>query len=232
MGEEHIAHGAPKLSYTIAKLRRGPKVGALVDGSYDEDFAARLLTHLRASSRLASVDGGEIVFESGAALEALTEAGEPHPLGVDQSNVSIAFGDSIVLKIYRRLRGGVQPDVEVARFLTEKAGFRNTPAFLGSIEHRPAEGDASTLAVAFAFVRNQGDAWSAVSEALLRDMQENAVRSAESEAVDGPAPFLFPLALGRCSASAPPKCMPLSPRRRTIPHSGASRSAPTTSRAG
>ena len=90
----------------------------------------------------------------------------------------------------------MQPDVEIARFLTEKAGFANTPAFLGSVEYRPAEGDATMLAVAFAFVRNQGDAWSSVTDALHRDMQEHAVRSEESEAVDGPAPFIFPLAIG------------------------------------
>src|SRR5690606_17586209 len=158
-GEDNVVFGAPKLSYTIAKLRRGPKIGAIVDGAYEEGFAARLLAHMRDHSTLPADAGGALVFQSGEALSAIGEPGEPRTLGVEQSNVSLAFGDSLILKIYRRLRSGIQPDVEVARFLTEVAQFRNTPAFLGSLEHRPAEGEATTLAVAFAFVRNQGDAW-------------------------------------------------------------------------
>ncbi len=105
-----------------------------------------------------------------------SELGEPHPLNVEQSNVSTAFGDKLILKTYRRLRSGVQPEVEMARFLTEEAGFDNTPAFLGSIEHRPADGGEPTLlAAAFAYVLNQGDAWGVITNALHRDLEEHAM---------------------------------------------------------
>ena len=124
--------------------------------------------------------------------------GEPRPLGVEQSNVSIAYGDRIILKLYRRLRVGEQPDVEVARFLTEVAQFRNTPAFLGAIEHRPTEGEPTTLAAAFSFVPNQGDAWAVVTDALLRDLEEYALRPEISEGAEtAPAPeFGYLLSLG------------------------------------
>jgi maltose alpha-D-glucosyltransferase/alpha-amylase len=195
-GDENVAFGAPKLSYTIAKLRRGSRVGALVDGAYDEDFTGGLLGHLRERTTLSASDGGHILFHSGPAMARLENVGSPRPLGVEQSNVSIAYGDSLILKIYRRLREGLQPDVEVARFLTETAGFENTPAFLGCIEHKPAEGEATTLAAAFAFVRNQGDAWEAVTTALQRDINEVAGPGHEPALADEPLPFLFPLSLG------------------------------------
>jgi maltose alpha-D-glucosyltransferase/alpha-amylase len=195
-GEENVAHGAPTLSYTVAKLRRGSRIGALVDGTYDDGFTAALPGHIQAQTSLPASDGGSIAFRPGPALAELAEIGEPRPLGVEQSNVSIAYGDSMILKIYRRLRSGVQPEVEVARFLTEVAGFRNTPAFLGRIEHEAADGETTTLAAAFAFVRNQGDAWEAVTEALRRDIREVAGPARDAGLPDQQLSFLFPLSLG------------------------------------
>ena len=46
----------------------------------------------------------------------------------------------MILKLYRRLQPGVHPEVEVGRFLTETAGYRNTPALLGSVEHIAQDG--------------------------------------------------------------------------------------------
>ncbi len=51
-GEENLGFGAPKLSYTIAKLRKGSRVGALIDGAFDQDLADTLLSSMR--------DGGQI----------------------------------------------------------------------------------------------------------------------------------------------------------------------------
>jgi maltose alpha-D-glucosyltransferase/alpha-amylase len=170
-GEENLLMGAPKLSYTLAKVRRGPKVGALIDGVFDENLAAALLETLR-QGRMLEASDGTIAFEAGSRLAQIEDLGDPRPLGVEQSNVSIAYGDSVILKLYRRLRVGEQPDVEVARFLTEEAHFANTPAFLGAIEHRRRDQEPTTLAAAFAFVPNQGDAWSVITEALLLDLEE------------------------------------------------------------
>src|SRR5690606_37679492 len=173
-GEENLQMGAPKLSYTLAKVRRGPRVGALVDGVFDETFAGALLEALRDGGTLEASDG-TVAFTGGDLLSRVEDFGEPRPLTVEQSNVSIAYGDQVILKLYRRLRAGEQPDVEIARFLTEAAGFANTPAFLGSIEHRPATGETTTLAAAFAFVPNQGDAWSVLTDALAIDLEEHAL---------------------------------------------------------
>jgi maltose alpha-D-glucosyltransferase/alpha-amylase len=173
-GEENLQMGAPKLSYTLAKVRRGPRVGALVDGVFDEFFAGALLTALRDGGTLDAADG-TIVFGGSDLLAGIADFGEPRPLTVEQSNVSIAYGDQAILKLYRRLRTGEQPDVEVARFLTEVTNFPNTPAFLGAIEHRPQSGDPTTLAAAFAFVPNQGDAWSVLTDALAIDLDEHAL---------------------------------------------------------
>jgi trehalose synthase-fused probable maltokinase len=76
----------------------------------------------------------------------------------DQSNTSLRFGKRCVMKLYRRVEPGPNPDEEVARFLAERTGFRHVPAWLGSLTwHRG--GVTSTLATVTAWVESRGDAW-------------------------------------------------------------------------
>src|SRR5690606_5928039 len=109
-GEENLTFGAPKLSYTIAKLRHGPRVGALIDGVLDEGLAKGLLGCMRNGATIGSPTG-DIVFTGNSRLAEFAEVGEPRAIGVEQSNLSLAFGDSLIIKVYRRLRPGIQPEV-------------------------------------------------------------------------------------------------------------------------
>src|SRR5690606_22397028 len=169
-GEENIAFGAPTLSYTMAKLRRGPRVGALVDGAYDPDLSLALVDGLRQGLELSGTSGS-VVFRPNVPAEAFEDVGVSRPAGIEQSNVSIILGDKLILKVYRRLRSGPQPEVEMARFLTNETDFKGMPAFMGSIDHEDENG-TTVLATAFSFVRNQGDAWYALSSALKRDLED------------------------------------------------------------
>ena len=174
-GDEHLAPGAPHLADTLAKLRRTNRVGALVDAGRMDEFARSLMDALRSG---ATHEGGDLVLraEGTVALRDLDAGAEPRPLGVEQSNVSIAFGAESILKVYRRLRAGVQPDIEVGRFLTEVAKFDGTPAYLGHATLGPlASGEDATVAAAFAFVPNQGDGWSAMLDALDREIADRAI---------------------------------------------------------
>nr|WP_306886808.1 maltose alpha-D-glucosyltransferase [Amorphus orientalis] len=199
-GEDNLAFGAPTLAYTLAKLRQGPKVGALVDGAFEADLPVEVLAAMRRGDTVVA-GSGRLTFKGNDVLAGIEDDGAPRPLGVEQSNVSIVFDDALILKFYRRLRTGVQPDVEVAQFLTETGGYANTPAFLGCIDHVNEDGELTTLAAAFAFVRNQGDAWEVLTEALARDIdgfETNYAAAAEAigEDADGGDPFPYPLMIG------------------------------------
>ncbi len=169
-GGEHLRLGAPLLSHTLAKARKGPKLGAIVDGAFVDSFAIELMTAIR-SGDATELDGGTLRFETTDTLRQADPPSSARRLGAEQSNVSVIIDDSMVLKMYRRLAGGAQPDVEVGRFLTETAGFANTPAYLGSATFEAQSGEAITLATAFSFVRNQGEAWTALLDALTRDLE-------------------------------------------------------------
>jgi maltose alpha-D-glucosyltransferase / alpha-amylase len=73
----------------------------------------------------------------------------------------------------------VHPEVEVARFLTEEAGFTATPPYLGSLESVAPDGSSTALAIAQRFVRNQGDAWSWTLNALTREFETLALVAPE-----------------------------------------------------
>src|SRR5690606_20227466 len=109
------------------------------DGSHEEGLAAALLEGMRRGLRLEGAEG-TVEFDAVARLRDMDDLEAPHHLGVEQSNVSVSFGNRVILKIYRRLRAGEQPDVEVARFLSGAAGFPHTPQYLGAMTWRPAEG--------------------------------------------------------------------------------------------
>src|SRR5450756_921983 len=77
----------------------------------------------------------------------------------EQSNNSVVFGERLILKVFRRLEEGVNPELEVGRFLTEKTNFGQIAPLAGSLEYRRDGGEPVSLAVLLGYVPNQGDAW-------------------------------------------------------------------------
>jgi maltose alpha-D-glucosyltransferase/alpha-amylase len=77
----------------------------------------------------------------------------------EQSNSSIVYGKQIILKLFRRLQAGENPDVEIGRFLTETAHFHNIAPFLGEITITPSAGEKTTVAMLQGLVENEGDGW-------------------------------------------------------------------------
>jgi maltose alpha-D-glucosyltransferase/alpha-amylase len=97
----------------------------------------------------------------------------------EQSNTTALVGSECVVKLFRRLETGVNPEIEVGRFLTETAPFPNTPPLLGTVELR--DGDVgSAVAVVHRFVQNQGDAWTVTGAYLDRFIEEQRLLTAEA----------------------------------------------------
>lgn len=76
----------------------------------------------------------------------------------EQSNSSIIYNDKYILKLFRKLESGVNPDIEIGKFLTEH-NFEHTPAVLGDIRYETRDGDAMYAGILQSFVANEGDAW-------------------------------------------------------------------------
>jgi trehalose synthase-fused probable maltokinase len=71
-----------------------------------------------------------------------------------------------VLKVFRHVEAGVNPDFEIGEFLSVRAGFRHVPPAAGAIEYRHAGSPAATIGILQGFVPNRGDAWQQTLAAL------------------------------------------------------------------
>jgi maltose alpha-D-glucosyltransferase/alpha-amylase len=178
-GEDYLHPQSPTLPYTIAKIRQGPRIGAVVDGARDPELAKLMITLIAAGVEV-DLGGGRLEISATAsrrdelARTLLVEADAIHALGGEQSNTSLAVGTEAILKYYRRLRDGIQPELEMTRFLTEETDFEAAPALLGSVELVRTDGTRAAIAALFEQVQNQGDAWSVVTDALGRYLRDNA----------------------------------------------------------
>jgi len=87
-------------------------------------------------------------------------------MGMEQSNTSIVYNDKYVLKFFRRIYADRNPDYEMSRFLSEKKDFKNTPAYLGSMQIKDHENINITIALMNELVPNEGDAWAYMLQEL------------------------------------------------------------------
>jgi len=108
----------------------------------------------------------EIIPSAAAAMPTLAE----RRLTVEQSNTSVVLGDRLILKLYRLLEAGNNPDLEVSAFLT-RAGFSDTPPVAGGLTYHPDDGEPAAAAMLQAFVPSHGDAWGAMLKALASEPQ-------------------------------------------------------------
>jgi trehalose synthase-fused probable maltokinase len=96
-----------------------------------------------------------------------TELVEARRIETEQSNTSIVFDDELIMKAFRRLEAGINPELEMLRFLTEK-GFRNIAALGGWYAYSGGPIDA-TLGVLQQYVRDAEDGWELALDELGRE---------------------------------------------------------------
>lgn len=99
-------------------------------------------------------------------------------IGVEQSNTSIIYNNSYVMKFFRRIFIGVNPDYEVSKFLSKQQGFLGVPAYRGGV-NMPYFKDSITLALMQNLVSNRGDAW-----AYFNDLLKQAYVNLERKRID------------------------------------------------
>jgi maltose alpha-D-glucosyltransferase / alpha-amylase len=177
-GEDESTSALPQ-QLALARVRRGRQVGYLTDAFALAEFAHHIVKLLAAHATVASAEG-ELRFESTKLLEELlpllttADGSGVRWLSAEQSNSSLVIADTAVLKVVRRVSGGINPEVEITRFLTER-GFANTSPLLGEVTRVAADGTPHLLIVVQRFVHNQGDAWQWTLNVLTRVFQQTTV---------------------------------------------------------
>jgi maltose alpha-D-glucosyltransferase/alpha-amylase len=164
----------------LAAVRRGSREGALLDATGDARFIAFVLDQLRGSQAI-EADHRRLEFKPTSAFNAghAIELADVRAVDTEQSNTTVLVGNDCVLKLFRRIEPGINPEIEVGRFLTETVPFAHTPPLLGAIELEE-NGVRSAVAVVHRYIQNQGDAWTVTSAYLDRFVEEQRLLTAEA----------------------------------------------------
>jgi maltose alpha-D-glucosyltransferase/alpha-amylase len=171
---EELKHAYPKaILASLGTTHDDPQqVPVLYDASVSQAFQQTLLNLFTSS------DTSQIVASHSPAFHPEVLHNVPSRVGsAEQSNTSILFSQQAMLKLFRRIQPGENPDVEMTRFLTDVAHFSNIPAYLGELHSGKADSkEETTLAFLQAFAPNEGDGWSWFTEELTRfyEAVENA----------------------------------------------------------
>ena len=166
----------------VAPVRRGNREGVLIEAIADPELITSMVRRLHASE---SVRAGELEISFRAsprfADKPLAPMEHLQIVSGEQSNSTILIDSSYVLKFYRRLPQGPNPEFEIGRFLTDVVNFANSPALLGTVE-LSENGDDHSLALMHEFIANQGDAWAFTGAYLDRRLEEQRVLTAAPDA--------------------------------------------------
>jgi maltose alpha-D-glucosyltransferase/alpha-amylase len=154
--------------------------GILFDAAVDPDFLSTLL-EIIARRRRHRGSVGELLPGTTQAFHQLRGDPEtplePRVLKAEQSNSSVVYGDRFILKLFRCVEVGLNPDLEIGRFLTSHALFSHVPPLAGWIDYGSGNGERRNLAVLQGFVPNEGDAWQFTLGELHRYLENAATRS-------------------------------------------------------
>jgi maltose alpha-D-glucosyltransferase/alpha-amylase len=152
--------------------------GSLYGAVWNQSFTDALLTAIAKRRNLHGLHG-ELAASHTRAFRKIWGPKHPRLDGIAQNtehrNASIIYGDRFVLKLFRRIQAGVNPEIEMTEFLTER-GFANVPRYAGSMEYRHSNGENYSVAMLQSFVPNQGEAWQYTIDSLSRFFEQALTR--------------------------------------------------------
>jgi maltose alpha-D-glucosyltransferase / alpha-amylase len=161
-GEEAARVQAESPQAVAAHLKSWDGEGLLYEATWEAGFRQALLDSIRRHRHFRGQEG-ELWTTTTSAFRHIQKLSKPVMpsviLKAEQSNTSINYGDLFILKLLRKAEEGVNLDLEIGRFLTEKTSFVHNPPVAGALEFRRNRQEPTTLGILHGFVPNQGDAW-------------------------------------------------------------------------
>jgi starch synthase (maltosyl-transferring) len=182
----------------IGRERPESRVARLGSGewlcdAFMDDEVCRLLADLAHHGGTIPACFGEIVAEAigHEKPDAVSASASIKRLPGTHSNSAVTLGDEHLLKIFRRLEKGLNPDVEIGRFLAEIDEEVGVPPLSGAIDYRSTSGVRSTLSILQRFVPSESTGWDAALQALDRhfELARSGMRHGEHPPLSN-APFL------------------------------------------
>lgn len=152
----------------LARIQiKGEEEGVLFDAIYGLELQQALIQNMAGNERINARDSA-IHFSGHRQLSQHineTDRVKPRVLSGEQSNTSITYDGKYFFKLYRKVDRAINPDVEITQYLTNKARFKNIPAYIGAIEWKYKK-DSMVLGMMQEMVSNATDAWTNMLDRL------------------------------------------------------------------
>ena len=190
---EALRQQSPHLVICELSLQPAGRTGVLYDAVGSREFCKALLDLVFHPRTIGTATGELTASQTPVFQQILTEAALPEPAvgKAEQSNSSVIYGDKFILKLFRRLDAGINPDLEVTRFLTAQ-GFPHGQQLAGALEFSRPNDELFTLGMLNRLVPGARDAWQFTLDALGRYYDRVATLIA-----DGQSPPMGELPLAR-----------------------------------
>ncbi len=181
VADEYQPPAPPPPQAVIAKLRHSYREGYLLDALSGEEFIRGAIEAVRQGAAIQAGGGYTLSFRPTRAFLAATAPEKPAIRigGQEQSNSSAVVEEWLIVKFYRKVAAGTNPEIEMGGFLTNEAHFANSPALYGSIHLQDGDGKEMALGVMHGWIRNQGDGWTNTLAYLDRFLQDRRVAPAD-----------------------------------------------------
>jgi maltose alpha-D-glucosyltransferase / alpha-amylase len=149
---------SPGEAEAIIRVESGDVAGVVVDSTDRPWFGGWLLDQLAGGPNVAHGNWSFAAHPAAGANISAARGTAPTTVRAEQSNSSLRFDDILILKLFRRLQSGLNPDEEVLRALAD-VNFERVPRFLGSMTWRSPGAATYAVGLAQGFVSNVGDGW-------------------------------------------------------------------------
>ena len=156
--------------------------GYLVDALEDTSLFVDLMSAFEHAQENGSLSKLGLKLERAAGFPSKVTASDVRRLGTEQSNSSLQVS-SALFKAFRKLEGGLHPELEMARYLSGPGHFANTPRLLGSLEKLYPH--PITLCLVQKMIENRGNAWDIVCKFVSRQNSRNRAQLLELAALLG-----------------------------------------------
>jgi maltose alpha-D-glucosyltransferase/alpha-amylase len=193
-----IAHSlAQSAPHAIIAHFAGSDGAILFDAVWDSAFRSQLFEAIVQRRAIK----GKVSDLVGLASESpepdhLVVSDKSQVLDAEQSNSSMLFDNRFFLKLYRKLEDGVNPDVELTRFLTEYTKFPNVPPFVGALEYRRTKAEPTVVCLLQRAVVNEGNVWTLTVDAIGRYYERVLERKADLQNETAPPGTLLDELIG------------------------------------
>ncbi|HLI26638.1 MAG TPA: maltose alpha-D-glucosyltransferase [Chloroflexota bacterium] len=202
---ETLLRDHPEMVVARVQGERARRSCVVYDALAKPAFGTALVEALLARRRLRGLDGELQALPTTALRRLVSGRALPPPtlLRAEQSNTTLVFGDRLLLKVFRRLEPGINPDAEVGAYLTE-IGFPHTPPFGGTLEYHAGRELVMTVGTLHGYVANQGDAWQYTLDALDDYLERASTAPPEQQQAIAAAPPPATATLLELAADEPP----------------------------